>query len=69
MCGDSGGGMIEELALRLAALHNAGKLLLDRWGQPLRYDLGEVVMRLDEPGMVEWFAPIVERTERMMGVP
>ena len=49
------------LALRLAALHNAGKLLLDRWGQPLRYDLGEVVMRLDELGMVEWFAPIVGR--------
>ena len=56
------------LALRLAALHNAGKLLLDRWGQPLRYDLGEVVMRLDELGMVEWFAPIVGRTERMVGV-
>ena len=60
--------MIPALALRLAALHNAGKLLLDRWGQPLRYDLGEVVMRLDEPGMVEWFAPIVGRTERMVGV-
>ena len=60
--------MIEELALRLAALHNAGKPLLDRWGQPLTYDLGEVVMRLDELGMVEWFAPIVGRTERMVGV-
>ena len=58
--------MIANLTLRLAALHNAGKPLLDRWGQPLRYDLGEVVMLLGEPGMAEWFAPIVGRTERMM---